>query len=146
MIRVFRGEVNENVVNDSPIRCHNAGETVDYAIIDTGHNQTTMALYTVPAGKTAYMTRYYASAVESTGKEPKSTEIALWTADRLKGYEFQLKSIIGIPKAGSYTEVNFNPATGGNTMSERTDIKITAKPTGEIANVAAGFDLIVVDN
>jgi len=146
MIRVFRGEVNANVVNDSPIRCHNAGETVDYGIIDTGTNQTTMAMYTVPAGKTAYLKNYYASSVESTGKEPKSTLFALWTADRLKNYEFQLKSIIGIPKAGGLAQMPFEPPTGGNIMSERTDIKITAKPTDEAASVAAGFNLVIIDN
>ena len=49
LIRCFRMRVLENVVTTSPIRVHNAGETVDYAIISVGNNQTLMAIYTVPA-------------------------------------------------------------------------------------------------
>lgn len=146
MIRCFRGDVDANAVNDSPVRLHNAAESVDYAIIDTGNNQTTMALYTVPRGKTAYILQYYVSVVDSTNKSPTSTRFKLFTADRLKGYEFQLKGVIGLPKGGGALSIPFTVPGGGNSMSEMTDIKITALPQDEPAEVTAGFDLILVDN
>ncbi len=146
MLRCYRGDVNANAVNDSPVRLHNAGETVDYAIIDTGNNQTTMALYTVPRGKTAYLTQYYVSVVDSTNKSPTSTRFKLYTADRLKNYEFQLKGVLGIPGGGGTATVTSNPPAGGNSASEMTDIKITALPQDQDAEVTAGFDLVIVDN
>lgn len=146
MIRVFRGDVNANVVCDSDIRAHNAGETVDYAIIEAGYNQTTMALYTVPRGKTAYVTQFYCTVTPDTAKDPLSTRFQVYTADRLKNYEFQLKGVIGIPKGGDIATVNFNPPSGGNSASEMTDIKMTAFCASEPGEVAGGFDLILVDN
>ncbi len=143
LIRVFRMKVLADVVSTSPIRCHNAGETVDYAIIDTGNNQTLMAIYTVPNGKTAYMTSYYCDTVEATGKEPKSTNFTLWVADRANSYEFQLKHEKGIPKAGSGFQHFFRPYMKVN---QKSDIAIKAAPDSENANVHAGFDLILIDN
>lgn len=146
MIRCFRGDVNANVVGDSDIRLHNAAETVDYAIIVAGLNQTTMALYTVPRGKTAYITQYYCTVVDATTKSPTSTRFALYSADRLKNYEFQLKHIIGMPAGGAAAMIPISPPGGGDSASEMTDIKITALPADQPADVAAGFDLILVDN
>jgi hypothetical protein len=146
MLRCHRGDANSNVVGDSPIRLHNAAETVDYAIIDTGNNQTTMALYTVPRGKTAYLTQYYVSVVDAVLKSPKSTRFKLWSADRLKNYEFQLKGVIGVPQGGDAVIIPAYPPAGGNSASEMTDIKMTAFCTSEPGEVAAGFDLILVDN
>lgn len=145
LIRIFRMKVLENAVMDQDIWAGDADFVVAdaKAIIETGNNQTLMAIYTVPAGKTAYITKYYASTTESTGKEPKSTEIRLWTADRDNGYEFQLKHAMGIPKAGSGIEHCFEPYMKVN---EKTDIKITGTAIDEIANVAAGFDIILIDN
>ncbi len=144
LIRVFRLKVLANVVGDQIISVHNTANNQDYAIMGAGNNQTLMAIYCVPAGKTAYLTKYYATVVESTGKEPKSTRFGLWMADRGNGYEFQLKHAIGIPKAGSMAQHDFEPYAG--TISEKTDIKITANPVGENGDVAAGFDLILIDN
>ena len=143
LMRVFRMKVLADVVSDSPIRCHNAAETVDYAVIGIGNNQTLMAIYTVPAGKTAYMTKYWSTSVEATGKEPKSTRFKLWMADRDNSYEFQLKHSVGIPKAGGMVQYEFNPYMK---ITEKTDIKLTASPVGEIGDVAAGFDLILIDD
>ncbi len=144
LIRVFRLKVLADVVIDATVRCHNTAEDVDYAIMGIGNNQTLMAIYTVPRGYTAYLTKYYCTVVESTGKEPKSTRFGLWMADRGKGYEFQLKHAIGVPKAGSMAEHSFAPYAGK--ISEMTDIKINALPKNEVGDVAAGFDLILIKN
>jgi len=143
MIRVFRMKVLANVVSASPIRCHNAGESQDYAIIQTGNNQTLMALYTVPADTTAYMTAYYGDAVVTAAKNPKNTEFKVWAADRANTYEFQLKHMVAITEQSARFQHRFDPYLK---FTEKTDIKITARPEDKDVTVHAGFDLILVDD
>ncbi len=143
LIRVFRAKVNADVVGSELISIHNAGNTVDYAIITPENNQTLMALYTVPAGHTAYITQYYADVVESTGKEPKSTEIHLWVADRASGYEFQLKHARGIAKAASGIQHTFTPYMK---INEKSDIRMDAECADEGGHVHGGFDIILKKN
>jgi len=143
MLRVFRGRVLANVVGDSPIRCHNAGETVDYAIISTGNNQTEMALYTIPLGKSAYMTGYYGSVVPVTNKDPEHTEFKIWAADRANSYEFQLKHSLSAPQVWPIANFKWEPYLK---FTAQTDIRVTATPSNQPAHVHAGFDLILVDD
>lgn len=145
LIRVFRARVNANVVGDSPIRIHNAGETQDYAVINTGNNQTLMAIYTVPDSKTAFITNYYAT-VNPGGGTPTVLDVKLWARDNKNGYEKQLKHVLGlnadIDAYGQFQHF-FLPY---NTFTERTDIFIEVTTSGAAADVSAGFDLIVIDN
>ena len=143
LIRVFRLKVLENVVADSDISVTNAADTINYAIMTAGNNQTLMAIYTVPANKTAYLTNYYGTTIDATNKTPTATIFRLWAADRANNYEFQLKHVLAIPKAGNQVTHDFIPF---GSVGEKTDIKITAEPIDQGANVAAGFDLILEDN
>lgn len=143
LIRVFRARVLMDVVIDSNIIITDSSDSNIYAVIDSGKNQTLMAIYTVPNGYTAYLTRFYSSVVEATGKEPKSTRFGLWAADRENGYEFQIKNAVGVPQSGSMIEQCFNPYLK---FGEKTDIKLTCLPIDEPADVAAGFDLYLVAN
>jgi hypothetical protein len=155
LIRVFKMKVLADVVNDANIRIHNAGETVDYAVIQAGNNETLMSIYTVPNNHTAYMTKYYADVVESTGKEPKSVVFRLWTADRENGYTFQLKNAKTVSNGMSAVTMDYKPYFK---IPQKTDIKISASvaieyplapdpsASGEDASVHAGFDIILVAN
>ena len=143
LIRVHRMCVLEDVVSTSSIRVHNAGETIDYAIINTGQNQTLMALYTIPNGKTAYVTNYYGDVINATAKTPTSTGFKLWAADRDNGYEFQMKHAKAVSSGGSGTGHQFKPYFK---ITQKTDIKITAYCEAEAGHVHAGFDLILIDN
>jgi hypothetical protein len=140
LLRVFRMKIDANVVGSEIISVHNAANNIDYAVITPDYNQTLMAMYTVPAGHTAYMTKVYADVVESTGKEPKSTEFNLWVKDNVNDYAFQLKSARGVPKAGSAITGEFSPYLR---IAEKSDIKISAFCSDEDGHVHAGFDLIV---
>lgn len=145
LIRVFRMKVLANVVSTSPIRVHNAAENQDYAVIGTGNNQTLMAIYTVPAGKTAYMTNYYAT-MNPGGGAPTTLDIKLWGRDNANTYEKQLKHILGLNgNVGAYSSFQhkFSPYY---IFTEKTDVYIEATTSGAAANVSAGFDLILVDN
>ena len=143
LIRVFRAKVLANVVSTSPIRIHNAGETVDYAIIQTGFNQTLMAIYTVPADKTAYITSYYGDYVRDSVKDPDGIDIDLFVADRANSYEFQIKHQKGTPKQAPGFQHFFKPYMK---VTEKSDIVLRGTPDGADAHIHAGFDLILVDN
>lgn len=143
LIRCFLMKVLADVVCDSSIRVHNAGETQDYAIITAGNNQTLMAVYTVPSGYTAFMTSYYCDYVRDAVKDPDSTDFRVWVADRENGYEFQLKHAKGIPKQASGFQHHFDPYMK---ITQKSDIKVTSAPDGAAASVHAGFDLILVVN
>jgi hypothetical protein len=143
LIRAFRMKVLENVVSVSAISLHNAGDTINYAQILNGHNQTLMALYTVPAGKTAFMTSLFFSNINATNKTPTSVEIKMWAADRDNGYEFQLKYADAMPINGDGKQHSFAPYYKFN---QKTDIKITSEAADEDGHVHAGFDLILIDD
>lgn len=150
LLRCFRMKVMIDVVGDQDIRAHNVGDTATYAIITAGNNQTLMALYTVPAGKSAYITNYYASQTDAANKTPTSTGVSLWSSaggtspSVLSKYEFQVKHVIGIPSAGNLAQHVFNPYAGP--FPEKTEIIIRASPADQDANISAGFDLYLVDN
>ena len=144
--RAFRMKVQANVVANQNIELRNVGGGTTYALIRAGFNQTLMAIYTIPAGKTAYMMQYYADNTVTTIRAPDSVEINLWMADRASGYEFQIKHQRGIPLQGDGFNHLFMPPMK---ITEKTDIKISASVVGSVGedgNPHAGFDLILVDN
>jgi hypothetical protein len=105
-----------------------------------------MAIYTIPNGKTAYMTQYYADNVPTASKQPDSVEFILWMADRDAGYEFQVKHERAIPLGGNGFTHEFKPPLK---ITQKTDIKISAEVEGgpgDDGHPHAGFDLILVDN
>jgi hypothetical protein len=141
--RVFRMSVLANVVADQALHAKNVGAGITYATIVAGNNQTLMAIYTVPAGKTGFLTNYYADVVRITGADPKGSDFRLWVADRANGYEFQLKHAQAASDASHKVVHHFRPYL---VVTEKSDIKITAKPIGAAAEAHAGFDLYLVDN
>ena len=143
LIRVFRMKVLENIILAADVSAVASGGATTYATILAGNNQTLMALYTVPAGKSAYMTKYYASFTKSAVRDPAGVGIRLWAADRANSYEFQLKHSIGIQVGSTALEHSFAPY---QKFTEKTDIRINAIPLTNAGNISAGFDLILVDN
>lgn len=139
LIRVFRAKVLSAVVIDSPVRIHNAGETVDYAVIGIGNNQTLMAIYTVPAASKAYMHNLGAAVNPATNLDPTSNPIKLWARDNANGYAPQIKHVFGLTAGLAGAEFSPYKAFG-----EKTDIWMTASPVGKAVDVSAGFDLYVV--
>ena len=143
LIRVNTMQVQAGAIGTSNIRLHNVGDTISYSQITPTNNRTLQTHYSVARNKTAYMTNVYGDVVESTGKEPKSTEFNLLIANRKNGWDFQLASARGVPKAGAAAQHSFAPYL---TISEMSDIKITAHCSSEDGHVHAGFDLIVDEN
>lgn len=142
LIRCFRMQVFADVVGDSDIRVHNAGETQDYAIITAGFNRTQMAIYTVPDAKTAYVTNYWAHHNPALGQDPTSNPIQLWSSDRKNMFAVELEHTVGLPNGAGFQHF-FKPYVK---FTERTDLFMTAAPVGKDADVSAGFDLYIVDD
>jgi hypothetical protein len=134
-MRVYRmvvrtvGSTGSNVGTISAI---NGGTT--YAIIEPTYNQTLMAFYTVPAGKTAYLKKWYVN----TGKA-SDLEVDFYV--RPFGECFQLKEHVHIYES-SYEYEFCVPLK----YTEKSDIEIRAKTSATTQEVSAGFDLILIDN
>ena len=111
------------------------------AIIIDGSNQTEMAVYTVPAGKTGYLRQWFAS---SSGAK-KTTNYLTKLKARPFGQVFQLKHSSSIADAAPYIHSYVEPES----FTEKTDIEMTASITDTgitEAAVSAGFDIVLVDN
>jgi hypothetical protein len=150
LIRVFRminvgstdiaGTVSCYVNSAAPGGVVTDSTKVRAAILD-GNNQTEMAIYTIPTGKTGYLRSWFASS--SGGKI--NTNYTIRLKAKPFGQVFQLKHRTSIadgnPVQHDYTEPEVFYA--------KTDIEMTGKITEAgvtAAGVSAGFDIVLVDN
>lgn len=149
LIRVFRLKNDGLTDLSGNVFCYEdtallAGVPIDTtkvrAVIENGNNQTLMALYTIPAGKTGYARDWYVSAAGA--RRDAVHNIRLWA--REFGKAFQLKHDASISINGtSYFQHRY---TEPEKMPEKTDMEIRANTDENIAGVSAGFDIVLVDN
>lgn len=131
-LRIFRAKVITAGTGDKNagiIYVENNAETNTLAHIPIGLNQTQMALWTVPAGYTAYLVSFYGS----TGLS-KVTEILLYI--RPFGEVFQVKNHFHIVE-DVYQHNYILPIS----IPEKSDIAVRASVGVAGGAVAAGFDL-----
>jgi len=110
------------------------------AQISLGYEQTLMAIYTVPAGKTGYMTNFWGDINKSntTG----ALDMTLWKRDF--GGVFRVQNTVGLLTAGtSHFQHEYAPYPK---IEAKADIKITGIGSTVNFDVSAGFDLILVDD
>jgi hypothetical protein len=113
------------------------------AEINNGNNQTLMALYTVPNGKTGYMDQFEASIAGA--KKTAEYQIDLYI--RPFGQVFQLDHRTSLQDGGTSQWQHLFEMP--EKLEAKTDIAIKATIlTGSVtgANISAGFDLILVDD
>ena len=142
--RVFRMKCLEDLILADDVSVVGGGTI--YSTIKAGNNQTLMAIYTVPAGKTAYMTKYYGTINKGGAKTPDAVTLKMFQKDNANGYPKQLKHVIGMEAGGeTILEHDFKPYYK---VTEKTDIWLegTAIGSAVTADVSAGFDLILVNN
>lgn len=110
------------------------------ARIEIGDNQTLMAIYQIPAGKTGYITHYYGSM----------NNVVTATSGDLKllikpfGEVYQIKHIIGVISTGS-SIIHYQydiPLV----VTEKSLIKLSAESSANNTDFSAGFDIVLVDN
>jgi len=114
------------------------------AIIDPSNQQTEMAVYTIPAGKTGYMRDWYMA----TSGGSKSSNYVFKLKSRNFGKIFRtkhtsaLEALAPVPYQHKYEEPEV--------FQEKTDIEMTvesiASPAAAGNSVSAGFDIVLVDN
>ena len=109
------------------------------AVINDGNNQTLMAIYTIPAGKTGYMRDWYAALSRS-----RTTVSTVKLRARPFGQVFQLKHISAITSAGTSSLQHIY--TEPEKFTEKTDIMISANASINSSSVSAGFDIVLKDN
>jgi hypothetical protein len=113
------------------------------ALIDNGNNQTLMALYTIPNGKTGYMRDWYAGVAGAS----KSSNYVIDVYARPFGQVFQLKHKSAIGDNG--TSQTKHKYTEPEVFQAKTDIMMEVSMQavgGTGAAVSAGFDLVLIDD
>lgn len=135
--------ISPDITLTSVVRLHNTAENVDYTEIQTDHNQTLNAIYTVPAGKSAYMVGVFGDYVPTATKNPDSVHFHIQIRRNLNSEPWRVLESFGITPGQSTYEREF---TGGVFIPEKSDIRITASPSGKDVHAHASFDLILVDN
>lgn len=109
------------------------------AQITNRRNQTLMAIYTVPAGKTGYITNIFSSVGR---KATTALEVELYV--RPFGEVFQIKMLLsGHSQGSSHIQHMNNPYIK---ITEKSDIKLKATVTTNNSNISGGFDIILIDN
>jgi len=146
-IRVFRAKVvtaGTSAINEGVISITSQSTSKLLASIGVdgtgsnaaGRGQTFMSLYTVPAGKTAYLTQW------TVGAGKQNTDCVAFILSRDFGSSaWNSKDIITV-SATTYSKDYKIPLM----FTEKTDIEVRAYSTTNNALVSSTFNLIIVDN
>jgi hypothetical protein len=113
-------------------------DTITAAIL-AGNNQTLMAIYQVPANKTAYMTTIYADMQRNVTTGAAN----IFLKEKPDGEVFQTKFVRGIVGTGSSLNYEWGVP---RQIAAKTIIKMAADVSSSNTDIAAGFDLILVDD
>ena len=133
-IRVFRMTYQDGAnVGDITARVTSGTGTV-VAQIDTGYAQTLMAVYTIPAGFTGYLT-----TIDATIDGTKACQVLMY--HRLTGKPFR---IAHVAESDGHYRYDFNAPLK---LPEKTDVDIRVNEvSGNDARVTANFDIILLKN
>jgi len=109
-------------------------------VVHSVNNQTEMAVFTIPNGKTGYMRAWYAS----TAGAKKDSSHTIKVLARPFGGVFQLKHTANIDVNGtSYIKHDY---VEPEVFAAKTDIEIRMNTDKDEAGVSAGFDIVLVDD
>jgi len=135
-LRVFRAFVSGDTAPAGNVNITNGGTT--YARVTAGENQTLMAVYTVPAGKTLYVTQ----GVATHGTETSGAYMTVRFVTRQLGGVFRTATKVDIIGG----EILF-PFTFPLRIPEKTDVEVRAICSKNQDNaVGATFEGILIDN
>jgi hypothetical protein len=134
-IRFFRGIIKtagNTGYNEGAINIYDNGGAAQVGHIPIQYNQTMQALYTIPTGYTAYLTRWY-------GSSPTNQTVDMFMFIRPFGEVFQVKHKIHIYRGFAEEHMENAPVV----IPEKSDIYLAATPSGSV-DIAAGFDLVCI--
>ena len=110
------------------------------AKIITGNEQTNMAIYTIPAGHTGYLTDWYISLLRLTGSSAVAADFDIWR--REEGGVFRSTQPIGLINTGAGDHHYTWPYP--LELPEKTDIEVTCQPTAG-ADASGGFTVLLIN-
>ena len=113
--------------NEGEITVRDQDTNTTRAMVTTEKNQTLMAIFTVPAGHTGFITSWYVGSVTN-----KDTQFELYI--RPEGEVFQVKRNIHLVGMAYSNEFDFPEV-----VPEKSDIEIRAMSSGGGGDVSAGF-------
>lgn len=133
--RVFRAYAASDSLFLDDVAIQRAGTTVAY--IPVSNAQTLMAIYTVPAGYTAYLTQGTASCQANADA---TVSMFVRYAGELS---FRIGHSLEVSGAGGQYNYNFSVPLR---LPEKTDIDVRATVRSNNARVTAAFDMILVQD
>jgi len=149
--RIYRmhvdGAKNRSYTNIGVITATSNVNSTVTAQINSGNGQTLMAIYTIPAGKTAYMTNFYAGINRLVGVTTASANIII--------VEQPIATVNGV---GTRTKHFFSVAQNGTSnyshsfmpykkFLANTDIIMRVISVSDNnTDISGGFDLVLIDN
>lgn len=140
LLRCFRMKNTSASDNDQLVQAGPTGFATINAQITINANQTLMGLYTVPAGKTAYVTNVWAS--DNKSNTNGAVDATFWA--RSEGGVFRVQRTTGLQAGGSsHVQHFFKPYAK---YTEKTDLRCSAICSNNGHEVSSGFDLILVDD
>lgn len=144
-IRLYRAVVmtaGSNETNTGVITVTGGGNIGIHIAI--GEGQTQQAIYTVPAGKTAYFTKGYV-ALSDDDKTGESMEFFWKVRPGIPNGAWQVKGDVALGTLSSSWWV-YEYGTPAGPIAEKSDIKISIPDSSSILGCVGGFDLILVDD
>lgn len=135
------GEQNAGVVYAGTGTVTSGVPVNKYATIAVGDNQTLMALWTVPAGHTAYLNQTHVTAACTTSNKLLTVTVVARPYEEV----FQVKDKFGIQVDGGDIHQYYHFPIK---FSEKTDIEVRAIADAGSANVevTAGLDIVYIKN
>jgi len=145
-LRIFRANVvtaGTSGINEGTVSITSSGTSTVLAQIGVdgtgsnaaGRGQTFMALYTVPAGKTAYLTQW------TVGCGKQNTDAVATFLAKPEGSAWNAKDIITV-SATTYAKDYKIPLQ----FTEKTDIEVRAYSSVNNSLVSSTFNLLIIDN
>lgn len=110
------------------------------AKIDIYAQQTLMAMYTVPLGKTGY----YIGGYQTLNKVGATIGVNVRFYARETGGVFRVQRVLGIQSTGSSSFVCQSPFADG--YPAKTDLLVRGVASANDADVSAGFSILLVDD
>ena len=140
--RIWGYEDNEIASNRENIGVITATQSITpditFAIIPIGHNSTMMALYTVPAGKTAYI---YSRTATIANKQTATVEVRF--KQRNYGSVFRVGGVAGLNSSGTgLASLNFKVPI---CLAEKTDFFLEAAASSS-CGVSSYITIVLEDN
>lgn len=109
------------------------------SIVQSSNNQTLMAIYCIPNGKTGYVYRRWAAIASKISGYSTLRSLA-----RPTGGVFQLKYSSALATTGNSVDEQIFPFP--MKMGQKTDLKMMADASANNMAVSAGFDILLIDN